>query len=219
MKRKLLYISVNSKPEELSSSKAVARKVINELLSRYEDFEVEEIDLYKEYIPRLEYQFLGIRNAVASDEELEKLSDKDKKAVLRIRELCDQFVSADAYVIASPMWSLSFPAPLKEYLDCILQDQKTISFDDREKPKGLLDDKHRFVIYVQSSGGKIPLILRPIMNKGIHYVESIMNLMGISKVEDLLVDGTGYTEEERLEAIKRAEERVHHIVDFVRFQF
>lgn len=52
MKKKLLYISVNSKPENLSSSKMVARKFINKFLERNGDFKVEEVDLYKEHIPR-----------------------------------------------------------------------------------------------------------------------------------------------------------------------
>ena len=50
----------------------------------------------------------------------------------RIRALCDQFISANVYVIAAPMWSLSFPAPLKEYIDCIMQDQKTIKFEGKK---------------------------------------------------------------------------------------
>lgn len=217
-KRKLLYISVNSKPEHLSASKTVARKLINELLKTYEDFYVEEIDLYKEHIPRLEYTYFASKNAIVDEEKAKSLGEHEQKEIQRIRELCDQFVSADAYIIASPMWSLSFPSVLKEYLDCVLQDQKTISFNDKDKPVGLLADKNRFAVYVQSSGAKIPLVLRPIMNKGIHYVESVFNLMGISKLEDLLVDGTGYTKEEQEEAIKKAEDRIRHIVDYVRFQ-
>lgn len=217
MKRKLLYISVNSKPEHLSASKTIAKKLINSLLEKYDDFYVEEIDLYKEHIPRLEYQYFSTKNTIVDEEKAKDLSENDRKEIQRIRELCDQFISADLYVIASPMWSLSFPAPLKEYLDCILQDQKTISFNDKSKPEGLLSDKERFAIYVQSSGGKIPFLLRPIMNKGIHYVESIFNLMGVSKFKDLLVDGTGYTDKEQEEAIKKAEERIPDIVDYVRF--
>ena len=46
--KKLLYISVNSKPEDLSASKTVARKFINKFLQKNKDFQVEEIDLYKE---------------------------------------------------------------------------------------------------------------------------------------------------------------------------
>ena len=30
------------------------------------------------------------------------------------------------------MWSLSFPAPLKEYIDCIMQDEKTIKFEGKK---------------------------------------------------------------------------------------
>ena len=48
--KKLLYISVNSKPEDLSASKTVARKFINKFLQKNKDFQVEEIDLYKEHI-------------------------------------------------------------------------------------------------------------------------------------------------------------------------
>ena len=44
--KKLLYISVNSKPEDLSASKTVARKFINKFLQKNKDFQVEEIDLY-----------------------------------------------------------------------------------------------------------------------------------------------------------------------------
>ncbi|MDO5518456.1 MAG: NAD(P)H-dependent oxidoreductase, partial [Clostridium sp.] len=120
MKKKLLYISVNSKPEELSSSKTVARNFINRFLEQNKDFEVEEVDLYKEHIPRLEYQYFSDRNCVISEENAQKLPEQDRNEVQKIRQLCDQFISAQMYVIAAPMWSLSFPAPLKEYIDCIV---------------------------------------------------------------------------------------------------
>ena len=192
MKKKLLYISVNSKPEDLSSSKTVARAFINKFLEKYNDFHVEEVDLYKDHIPRLEYQYFEGRNAIIKEEDAEKLDAKDQKEIKRIRELCDQFVDAQVYVIASPMWSLSFPAPLKEYIDCIVQVGKTIEFVNN-KPKGLLDNQGRVLVYIESSGGKIPWILDPVMDKGENYVASIMRTLGIKKVEELMVSGTGTT--------------------------
>ena len=212
MKKKLLYISVNSKPEELSSSKTVARTFINRFLEKYSDFEVEEIDLYKEHVPRLEYQYFKDRNCVISEEDAKNLPEKEQKEVRRIRELCDQFTSAEMYVIAAPMWSLSFPAPLKEYIDCIVQTGKTISFEDGKKPKGLLGDKKRALVYVESSGGNIPWILDAIMDKGENYVAKIMKLIGIKHIQELKVDGTGTTEEERRNAIKKAEEKIDSIL-------
>ena len=219
MKKKLLYISVNSKPENLSSSKMVARKFINKFLERNGDFKVEEVDLYKEHIPRLEYQYFKDRNCVITEEDAKKLPEKDQKEIRKIRDLCDQFISAQMYVIAAPMWSLSFPAPLKEYIDCIVQEEKTISFEKGKKPKGLLDDKERAVVYIQSSGGNIPWILDPIMDKGENYVAQIMKAMGIKNVQELKVDATGTTEEERENAIRDAEEKIDSILDRINLEY
>lgn len=94
------------------------------------------------------------------------------------------------------MWSLSFPSPIKEYIDCIVQDGKTIKFVEN-KPHGTLNDIDRSMVYIQSSGGHIPWMLKPIMNKGLNYIESIMKFIGIKKFDELLVDGTGTTEEEK----------------------
>lgn len=218
MKKKLLYISVNSKPENLSSSKMVARKFINKFLERNGDFKVEEVDLYKEHIPRLEYQYFKDRNCVITEEDAKKLPEKDQKEIRKIRDLCDQFISAQMYVIAAPMWSLSFPAPLKEYIDCIVQEEKTISFEKGKKPKGLLDDKERAVVYIQSSGGNIPWILDPIMDKGENYVAQIMKAMGIKNVQELKVDAIGTTEEERENAIREAEEKIDSILDRINLE-
>ncbi len=214
--KKLLYISVNSKPEDLSASKTIARKFINRFLEENKDFKVEELDLYKEHIPRLEYKYFEKRNCIIKEEDAKQLDDKDIKEIRKIRGLCDQFVGANVYVIAAPMWSLSFPAPLKEYIDCIMQDQKTITFDSG-KPEGLLNDIDRTVVYIQSSGGHIPWILKPVMNKGVNYVENIIKFMGIKKFEELLVDGTGFTEQEKKEAIDKAEGKIDDIIHSMKY--
>lgn len=212
MQKKLLYISVNSKPEDLSSSKTVARAFINQFLEKFSDYVVEEVDLYKDHIPRLEYQYFEDRNCIISEEAAKKLPKEEQKEVQRIIELCDQFVSAQVCVIASPMWSLLFPAPLKEYIDCIVQVGKTITFEGSKKPKGLLGEERRAVIYVQSSGGSIPWIMDPILDKGENYVASIMKSLGIKQVKELKVDNTGTSEKERQDAINKAEEKISDII-------
>jgi len=211
--KKLLYITVNSKPEILSSSKTVGRAFVNRFIEKYPDFKVEELDLYKEHVPRLEYEYFESRNCIVSKEAANKLSEKQKNEVQKINKLCKQFIEADVYVIAAPMWSLSFPAPLKEYIDCIVQEHMTISFPEKGgKPKGLLNDKDRAAVYIQSSGGDITWMMKPIFNRGLNYVEDIMKFMGINKFETLLVDKTGYTEEERLAAIEKAKGKIDDII-------
>ncbi|MBP3932181.1 MAG: NAD(P)H-dependent oxidoreductase [Peptostreptococcaceae bacterium] len=215
--KKLLYITVNSKPEELSSSKTVGRAFVNKFLEEHNDFEIEEIDLYDINIPRLQYRYFEKRNTLINEDARNDLNEKDKKDVEKIISLCDQFRSADVYVIAAPMWSLSFPAPLKEYLDCIVQDDKTIKVTE-SKMEGLLSDKPRSVVYIQSSGANIPWILRPVFNKGLNYVEDIMKAMGIKQFKELLVDGTGFTEEERKEAVNRAIEEIDDIIKHIKLK-
>jgi len=211
--KKLLYITVNSKPENLSSCRTVGRAFVNRFIEKNPDFTVEELDLYKEHIPRLEYQYFESRNCIIKEEACKNLPEKEQGEVQRIRQLCDQFTSADVYVIAAPMWSMSFPSPLKEYIDCIVQVGKTIRFPEKgDKPEGMLNDRPRAVVYVQSSGASIPWMVRPILNKGLEYVEDIMKFMGIKQFEKLLVDGTGTTEEERQAAIEKAKEKIDGII-------
>ena len=214
--KKLLYITVNSKPETLSASRTVGRALVNEITSTYPEFEVEELDLYKAHIPRLEYQYFASRNCMVEKEALEKLPPKEQEEVHKIVKLCDQFKEADVVVIATPMWSLSFPAPLKEYMDCIIQVGKTISFEGM-MPKGLLDDKPRTVVYVQSSGANIMWMMNPLFNKGLHYIEDMMKFMGIKKFEELLVDGTGETPEEKEKAIEKAKKKISAVVKHLEF--
>jgi len=212
---KLLYITANTKPEEESSSKTVARRLVNAIKEKLPDMEIEELDLYKEHIPQLRHLYFEGRNAILSRSASAELSEQEQKEVGRINQLCDQFTAADIYILAAPMWSLSFPAPVKEYIDCIVQRGKTIEFDESNKPYGLLYDKPRLFVYVQSSGANIPWIIKPALNKGLNYVRDIMHFMGIKEFEELLVDGTGTTEEERLEAIESATAEIDSILDSI----
>lgn len=209
--KKLLYIIANSKAEEQSSSRTVSRRLVNAILEKVSDTELEELNLYEDHIPQIKGCYFESRSAIVNAEARSKLTSEEQKEVETIEDLCDQFTEADIYVLAAPMWSLSFPAPVKEYLDCIIQSGKTIAFDNN-KPYGLMEDKQRTFIYVQSSGSKIPWILKPALSKGLNYVHDIMKFIGISTFQDLLVDGTGVTEEERQETIKTAIDKIPQLV-------
>jgi FMN-dependent NADH-azoreductase len=48
----------------------------------------------------------------------------------RIEELIDQFRSADAYLLTSPMWNFGLPYTLKHWIDCIIQPGYTFAYTD-----------------------------------------------------------------------------------------
>ena len=214
--KKLLYIVANSKPEAISSSKIVGRALVNSIMDKHKDISLEELDLYNELIPRPKFSYFSSRSTLVSADALTKLTASEQNDVQQMSRLCDQFVSASIYIVASPMWSLSFPAILKDYIDCVIQADKTIAFKD-DKPEGLLNDRLRTFIYVQSSGANIPWIMKPILDKGLNYVEDIMKFIGINKFEELLIDGTGTTETEKFEAIEKAKSKINSIIEQIQY--
>lgn len=208
---RMLYISANPKPETMSASRTVARALVNRIMEKYRDIELESLDLYEQHIPQLKHSYFAGRSTIISDEERKRLPENEQKEVKQIIRLCDQFRDADLYILAAPMWSLSFPAPVKEYIDCVVQAGKTIEFID-DKPHGLMGNKERLFIYVQASGAHIPWLIRPALNKGLNYVHDVMRFIGISRFEELLVDGTGTSEDEREDAISRAIKKIDDVI-------
>ncbi|MCD2347631.1 FMN-dependent NADH-azoreductase [Clostridium guangxiense] len=210
--KKLLYIPVNTKPEEMSTSKFVGRQFIKTFIRKYPEYEVEELDICNEYIPELNYRYLKKRGEIVSGSDYDALSEEDKKAVDRINQLCNQFISADVYIIAAPMWSSLFPARLKMYIDCIMQDNKVIKVTS-EEVKGLLDDKERKMLYIQSSGGVYPRIMSWKIDHGVNYLHDIFKFVGIDKFEKLLVEGVDMPSVGKSEAVDRAFKEIDKMVD------
>jgi FMN-dependent NADH-azoreductase len=210
--KKLLYISVNPKPEDLSISKTVGREFVNRFLTKNSDYELEELDLYNEDIPELNYKLFKGRADLVSGADYDSLSETDKKSVDRINFLCDQFLSADTYVISAPMWSLSFPSRLKSYMDCIILNDKVIEVSP-EEVTGLLKDKKRDMVYIQSSGGEYPKLLGGKVNHGVYYVKDIFKFLGINKFEKILVEGIDMPDIGKDIAMKKAFQDVENVID------
>lgn len=210
--KKLLYIPVNSKPEEMSTSKTVGREFVNRFLAKNSDYIVEELDLYNEDIPEVNHVIFKSRAETVSGAEYDALSESDKRAVDRVNALCNQFLSADTYVIAAPMWSVSFPSRLKRYVDCIILNNKVIKISS-EEVKGLLNDKERNMIYIQASGGVYPKLFGGKFNHGVDYFHDIFKFLGMNKFEKILVEGVDMQDVGREEAMRRAYDDIDKVVE------
>lgn len=212
--KKLLYIMCNSKPEHASASKTVGREFVKRFMLKNPEYQLDELDLYSADIPSLRSEYFGDRAKPVSGAAYQALGEDDKKAVDTIEQLSDQFLAADLYVIAAPMWSVSFPAKLKEYFDCVIIQGKTIDVDPQNnKVTGLLDDKERAMVYVQSSGGDFPMLLSSKLNHGITYTKDIFKFLGVKTFKKLLVEGTGDPEIGREAAIQKAIGEIDDLVE------
>ena len=194
-RKKLLYIVANSKPEELSTCQRGARLFINCFLEKHPEYEVETLRLFDCQLPEPTHVHFVSRAELASGSAFEKLSEKDKQMVQKMQQLCQQFKGADRYVIAAPMWTLSFPYKLKQYLDCIILNEQTISISPKGV-KGLLHNKVRKAVYIQSSASMYPFttinipLLKHRVNHGVTYIYDVFRFLGIHCLSPLLIEGT-----------------------------
>lgn len=210
--KKLLYIAVNSKPEEESTSKKAGREFVNRFLARKSDYYLEEIDLYNEDIPEITHKLFTSRAEPVSGAQYHKLSEEEQNSVDRIKQLCDQFLSGDMYVIAAPMWSISYPSRLKRYIDCIIINNKTIKISP-EEVKGLLDDKERSMVYIQASGGIYPKIFDGKFNHAINYFRDVFKFLGVKNFEKILVQGVDMPDVGKEEAMEKVYKTIDNIID------
>lgn len=189
--KKILYITVDTKPENDSVCKILGRELVNKLISKHPESSIEELDLYTINLPEMSSDFVTEEISLVKGDAYDKLSNESKKAVDRIDELCNQFLSSDIYIIAAPMWSLSFPSRLKQYIDCIALGDKFLLFENgSHKPKPLLNDKKRSMVYLQTSGGDFPFWMEYKINYGVDYCHDLFKGLGMEKFEKILVEGT-----------------------------
>lgn len=206
--KKILYITVNTKPEKLSTSKTIGRIFVNKI----KDLGiVTEIDLYDIYIPEINYKYFDSRATLVSGEKYLELSEEEQNDVNVIEELANQFLEHDIYVIATPMWGISFPSKLKQYFDCIDINGKAISINDKEV-KGLLNDKERHLVYIQSSGGDYPQIIARMVNHGLTYFKDVFRFLGMKGFYPVLIEGTEMSNIGKEKAMEKAIDQLDKIV-------
>lgn len=205
----------SSKPEEMSVSKKQGRDFVNRFVARFPDYTVEELDLYAEDLPEPSYRYFKGRCELVSGPEYDALSAQEKEAVDRINALCTQFQAADCYVFASPMWSLNIPSRLKQYLDCILLNQRVICIDEKQV-QGLLSDKPREMVYIQSSGGVYPKLVDFKFNYGVNYVHDLFRHLGIAHFYKIFIQGTDMEDVGPEEAVCHAQEDMDDVLEKIK---
>ena len=119
-----------------SRTKALA----DALLARLEG-EVEEVRLWEENFPKVDEAYILKRDECTARKDF---SDE-------MFQLARQFAAADIIVIAAPFWDLSFPAPLKQYLEQVTVVGLTFHYTERGKPEGLC--RAGKIYYVTTTGG------------------------------------------------------------------
>ncbi|MEM9366103.1 MAG: NAD(P)H-dependent oxidoreductase [Planctomycetota bacterium] len=181
---KLLYIE--SSPRK-SRSKSI--EVANAFLKAYEqanpDDTIETIDLWEKPLPEF--------NGFTIDAKYQVLHgqghDDDQAAAWQaVVDVCDQFKSADKYLISVPMWNFGIPYKLKHYIDVIAQPGQTFSFDPATGYSGLVTGKPISVVYAR--GGAYSADEAKGMDMQKAYLEMLLGFIGFTDVRSIVIEPT-----------------------------
>lgn len=212
--KKILYIKASPKIEKESDSKKLGRELVEKILMKHPNYEVEELDLWNDNIPEISTKYLRDEVHLIDPQEDSDLSDEDKKVIDRIDELSDQFIAADVYIIATPMWSVNFPYVLKKYIDCICLGGRVLYFKGKDKkPQPLLSDKKRAMIYLETSGGDFPMLLEGMMHHGAKYCKHLFKGIGVSQFEHIYIEGTIQYEDNKDKYMNKAYKDIFETVE------
>jgi FMN-dependent NADH-azoreductase len=101
----------------------------------------------------------------------------------------EQFISADRYVLAVPMWNFSIPYRLKQYIDLLVQPGYTFSYSQEEGYKGLVVGKPLLAVYAR--GGEYPVGSKSEMfDLQKKYIELIFGFIGFENVRSVVIEPT-----------------------------
>jgi FMN-dependent NADH-azoreductase len=182
---KLLYVTCNLKPVELSRSLSVGKEFLDEYLRQNPDDEVHFLDLYRDNIQRIDADVLAGWGKLMKGGDFASLATDEQRKVGRIWKHADQFIAADKYVFVTPMFNLGFPAELKMYIDAVCVVGKTFVYTPTG-PVGLLKKQGRKCLHIHSNGG---FHYGKEGDHSVPYLKSIMGFMGIEDFEAVVVEG------------------------------
>ncbi len=201
---KLLFIKASPRGGD-SKSAALANAYLARLQDNTPELEVDVLDLSAEPLPDFDGNKVAAKMSVITGQDHDAAQ---RTAWDEITSMAERFISADIYLIATPMWNGSIPYKFKQYIDLIHQPGLLWGLDPATGYFGLLENKR--AVLALTSGAYGPEMPSPAF--GVDYQSSYLrfwlNQAGVQDIEEIRFQPTLLTqdpEEDFQSAIARAE--------------
>lgn len=175
---KILHIIATPRRAQ-SNTLQVSEAFLKNLCARRDDVSVEVIDLYNYTLPAIAGDNIEAKYTLMVGQPIDK---NHEESWLQIETLIKHFLTADAYLISSPMWNFGLPYALKYYIDCIVQPGYLFRYDEVGQVVPMVHDKK--MLCVTSRGGDYspdsPMHAYDFQEP---YLRSIFGLVGITDIQ------------------------------------
>ncbi len=175
MTKKILLVQ-SSGGGEGSNSRPLAALMADKLKAKYGDAEIIIRDVFDSLPPAVDGAWVAA--AYAPEEARD---DAGRAALAASDALVDEFLAADAVVIAAPMHNFTVSAPLKLWIDQVARAGRTFAYTDKG-PAPLGPDRPTYVVI--TSGGTE---LGSPMDFASNYLRFVLSFNGLQNVE--IIDG------------------------------
>ncbi len=162
--------------------------------------QVETIHLFMDRLPML----IGDNiEAIYSLKRRRPIAKRHQASWGQVETLIEQFLSADMYLITSPVWNFNIPYTLKNYLDAIVQPGYLFTHDENSRPVGLVQGKR--AICIVTSGGNYGQMESNDDNDFVQpYLRTILRFIGIEDVHFMIAQSMDGVVEKRAGVLQTA---------------
>jgi FMN-dependent NADH-azoreductase len=174
--KKLLHI-VASPREDESRTLKVSEAFLRAFQEKHPDWIVDELNLPQEKLPDLGLKTVGGKYVLLSGKDL---FGRLKEEWLEIVQHMERFLSADMYVISTPMWNFHIPYMLKHYIDIIVQPRYLFRYTEKGV-EGLVTG--RKMVVITSRGGTYDTEATRGMDYQEPYLRAIFGFVGIKEID------------------------------------
>jgi FMN-dependent NADH-azoreductase len=144
---KLLHVIATPREHE-SNTLRVTNAFLESMHEKYADLSVDVIDLFNRDLPAIAGENIESKYTLSVGLPIDK---RHKESWAQIELLVKHFLSADMYLITTPMWNFGIPYTLKYYIDCIIQPGYTYRYNEQGQPVALVLGKK--MVCITSRGG------------------------------------------------------------------
>lgn len=172
-------------------------------------------DLGLENVPHINELWIS-----AAFKPLEDRTYEEEEALKVSDEYIAELKEADIIVIASPMYNWSIPSSLKAYIDQIVRVNQTWRYnpDNILDPYiGLLENKEVVLLLTRGSQGYEEGNYNEHIDFQTNYLKRVCNVMGITKITVITLDGEANDKQEYSVNITDAHKKVRAFIETIFF--
>lgn len=183
---------------DVSASRALGRAVVDAWRAADPDLDVIHRDLIRDPIGHFTADDFAALTTPA-----EQRTEAQTRAASLNEAVLEEFLAADALVIAAPMYNFSLPSQLKAWIDRICVAGRTFRYTEHG-PEGLAVGKK--VVIVSTTGGIHAG--QPTGNGHEGYLLQVLAFLGITDIEIVRAEGLAYGEAPRATALGQAQQAI-----------